>query len=86
MTTNHPEKLDPALIRPGRIDKILKLDYVKSDAAVSLVKHYFGDCKFEKLVRNVFDHPRTKVTPAQIEQMVAEFETEEAFVEQLQLL
>eukprot|EP00516_Mucochytrium_quahogii_P001398 CAMPEP_0203744454 /NCGR_PEP_ID=MMETSP0098-20131031/514_1 /ASSEMBLY_ACC=CAM_ASM_000208 /TAXON_ID=96639 /ORGANISM=" , Strain NY0313808BC1" /LENGTH=573 /DNA_ID=CAMNT_0050631969 /DNA_START=1871 /DNA_END=3589 /DNA_ORIENTATION=- len=80
MTTNHPEKLDPALIRPGRIDKILKLDYVKSDAAVSLVKHYFGDCKFEKLVRNVFDHPRTKVTPAQIEQMVAEFETEEAFV------
>ncbi|KAJ1618158.1 hypothetical protein T492DRAFT_569693, partial [Pavlovales sp. CCMP2436] len=25
MTTNHPEKLDPALIRPGRIDKILYL-------------------------------------------------------------
>lgn len=21
MTTNHPEKLDPALIRPGRINK-----------------------------------------------------------------
>ena len=25
MTTNHPEKLDPALIRPGRINKRLHL-------------------------------------------------------------
>lgn len=25
MTSNHPEKLDPALIRPGRIDKIIYL-------------------------------------------------------------
>ncbi|KAI9594665.1 hypothetical protein BDF19DRAFT_423420 [Syncephalis fuscata] len=28
MTSNHPEKLDPALIRAGRIDLNLKLDYV----------------------------------------------------------
>ena len=25
MTTNHPEKLDPALIRPGRVDYVLKV-------------------------------------------------------------
>lgn len=29
MTTNHKEELDPALIRPGRIDKDLLLDYMK---------------------------------------------------------
>lgn len=25
MTTNHPERLDPALIRPGRIDRIAEI-------------------------------------------------------------
>jgi len=28
MTTNHPEKLDPALIRPGRVDKKFHLTYL----------------------------------------------------------
>mgnify|MGYP003329397091 CR=1 FL=1 len=27
MTTNHKEKLDPALIRPGRIDVILEIKF-----------------------------------------------------------
>lgn len=29
MTANNPDRLDPALIRPGRIDKIIKFDYPK---------------------------------------------------------
>lgn len=31
MTTNHPEKLDPALIRPGRIDKTMNFSTATED-------------------------------------------------------
>ncbi len=31
MTTNHIENLDPALIRPGRVDHILRFDYATKE-------------------------------------------------------
>jgi chaperone BCS1 len=37
MTTNHPEKLDPALIRPGRIDKIIYLGYMQAPEAKMVI-------------------------------------------------
>ena len=41
MTTNHPEVLDPALIRPGRIDKKLLLSYMTYQDMANLIEHYF---------------------------------------------
>ena len=41
MTTNHPEQLDPALIRPGRIDKKLYLGYMTAPDIVDLLEHFF---------------------------------------------
>merc|ERR1711924_238212 len=43
MTSIHPEKLDPALVRPGRINLALYLGFVTADSASAMVKHYFGD-------------------------------------------
>merc|ERR1719247_2625790 len=41
MTSNHPEVLDPALIRPGRIDLKLLLGYMKWHNVVAMIIHYF---------------------------------------------
>lgn len=66
-TTNHPERLDPALIRPGRMDMHIELSYCTFEVLKSLCRTYLG----------VTDHPMlsdiqplltssTKVAPADV--------------------
>lgn len=43
MTSNHPEKLDPALLRPGRIDQIIQIDGIGADKAVELFRIFHGE-------------------------------------------
>jgi hypothetical protein len=37
LTTNHPEKMDRALIRPGRVDKMIHLGYIQPAQAMLVV-------------------------------------------------
>ncbi|MEM9146323.1 MAG: AAA family ATPase [Pseudomonadota bacterium] len=41
LTTNHPERLDPALIRPGRADVHLELGPIRAEAARCLYVRFF---------------------------------------------
>ena len=43
MTTNHPEKLDPALIRPGRINKRIHLGFVDAETLLKSLRSRFGE-------------------------------------------
>ncbi len=41
MTTNHPERIDPALIRPGRVDLQVEIGYVKRPEAASYYRRFY---------------------------------------------
>ena len=44
MTTNHPERLDPALIRPGRVDRKVELGFATPDQARRLFLWFYQGC------------------------------------------
>jgi adenylate kinase family enzyme len=42
LTTNHPEKLDPALIRKGRVDFALEIDYPSATQVMLYLTDFYG--------------------------------------------
>jgi len=88
MTTNHPEQLDPALIRPGRIDKQLLLGYLRAPEAILMIQHYFGAQLTDEQRERVAvllpeDQAGVRLTPAMMEQLCAEHETVETMLDEL---
>ncbi|CAN1162831.1 AAA-ATPase ASD, mitochondrial [Linum perenne] len=65
-TTNHVEKLDPALIRKGRMDKHIELSYCSFEAFRVLAKNYLllhDHQLFDKIRQLLLE---TKMTPADV--------------------
>jgi SpoVK/Ycf46/Vps4 family AAA+-type ATPase len=54
MTTNHPERLDPALVRPGRVDVVVRFGRLLRADVRRLFELWFGapmpDAAYERLV------------------------------------
>jgi len=76
MTTNHVEKIDPAIMRPGRIDQAIEVGYVDSDQASRLFQAFY-DCSEQFTVTN-------NVAPAEVmEIMKRNFHEPEIAAEEL---
>lgn len=83
MTTNHPELLDPALIRPGRINKQMHLDLLKTQEALLMLEHYFPeiDSEHKTRLREIF--PDGEISPAKLECLCAEYNSVQELVASL---
>ena len=67
ITTNYPERLDKALIRPGRIDMKVKFGLCTADNIVQMYQHYF-----EAELPSSFDRSRLQddvYSPAEVTQV-----------------
>ena len=97
MTSNHPEQLDPALIRPGRIDRCLRLGYLKADEAAQMLAHNFAkegvrsgeappplEAAQRERLGALLAKRRAPLTPAALEQMCAEHVTVDSLLDGLE--
>ncbi|KAG6576155.1 mitochondrial chaperone BCS1-B [Phytophthora cinnamomi] len=81
MTTNHPEKLDPALVRPGRVNKKLLLGYMGCTQIQQMIEYYCVATLAESQVRRLgeaFELSSQTFTPAEIEELCAEHDDVDA--------
>ncbi|OWZ08285.1 hypothetical protein PHMEG_00019195, partial [Phytophthora megakarya] len=81
MTTNHPEKLDPALVRPGRVNKKLLLSYMGCTQIQQMIEYYSIAKLDESQIRRLYDAFECSAqafTPAEIEELCAEHEDVDA--------
>ncbi len=86
ITTNHPEKLDPALIRPGRIDHIIYMTYIKPKEAIEMIEYYLNIMLNEEqkeLIRIIINS--NQITPAEVENMCIQYQNVDKIVDALRI-
>jgi chaperone BCS1 len=67
LTTNHRERLDAALIRPGRIDLEIELGRATVSQLRGLLQRFYPD-DAERVARFAAQYPTRALSPAQIQQ------------------
>lgn len=70
ITTNKPDALDSALIRPGRIDLQLNLDYLSEESVKETLLRFFPQMSFPAF------RIREKLTPAELQNLVMQFKND----------
>ena len=80
-TTNHPEKLDPALVRSGRINKIINLTYMRQPDLIKMVENYY-ECKLSPA--QIMRLPTKPVTPSTVEEYMIDNDKLDGFLAQLE--
>ncbi|VDD95637.1 unnamed protein product [Enterobius vermicularis] len=70
MTTNHVEILDPALIRPGRVDVKCNFGLCTTDMIFQMLEHFYGETLDKKLLSRFQQDLKSldlQISPAQLQ-------------------
>ena len=85
-TTNTLETIDPALTRPGRIDKVIKMDYINSKMLKEILQHYYKNQSCEKYKTKIKNIENKEISYSRIIQIVIESKNIDAFFKNLELI
>jgi ATP-dependent 26S proteasome regulatory subunit len=80
ISSNHYDKLDPALIRPGRIDITHELSNASHNVILEMYEHLFEKPINKELLQQVQEY---LYSPAEIINMYVSYKNEEAFMNRL---
>ena len=80
MTTNCPEKLDPAVLRPGRVDYRLHLGPCSLEQGIRMFTKFYGDERVKQFASVL---PVGIYTPAQLQDTFIVSETAEEAIDRL---
>jgi hypothetical protein len=72
MTTNHPEKLDHALIRPGRIDICAKFKKCTRETMLEMIEHFYDITLSTEDRNDIFELTDHLISPAEMSKVMFE--------------
>jgi hypothetical protein len=75
MTSNYPERLDKALIRPGRIDVLAKLDNCTNSTMIKMIEYFYERSLKPKEREFIMSLPERHITPAELSRIMFEHMT-----------
>lgn len=84
-TTNTLEAIDPALTRPGRIDKVIRMDYINSKMLKEILQHYYKNQNYEKYKTKIKNIENKEISYSRIIQIVIESKNIDEFFKNLEL-
>lgn len=85
-TTNTLEAIDPALTRPGRIDKVIKMDYLNSKMLKEILQHYYKNQKYEKYKTKIKNIEKKEISYSKIIQIIIESKNIDDFFKNIELI
>jgi ATP-dependent 26S proteasome regulatory subunit len=72
MTSNYPEKLDRALVRPGRIDIISKFDYCSHKTMLDMIEFFYDRKLTQTEKSDIMSINEYSITPAELSRILFE--------------